>query len=184
MDNRRHISKIYFIKLYNHSRDLNIVINTSGFYTISVQVLFTLNIVILLCHEHYEPFFRQYNQWRISSWLSFLYPSLFSPTQSLLLHHIAAAAAAKSLQSCLTLCGPIDGSPPGSPIPGILQARTLEWVAISFSSAWKWKVKVKSLSRVRLIATPWTATYQAPPAMGFSRQEHWSGLPFPSPIFI
>ena len=90
--------------------------------------------------------------------------------------------AAKSLQSCLTLCDPRDGSPPGSPIPGILQARTLEWVAISFSSAWKWKVKVKLLSRVRLLATPWTAAYQAPPSMGFSRQEYWSGLPLPSPI--
>ena len=81
---------------------------------------------------------------------------------------IPAAAAAKSLQSCPTLCNPIDGSPPGSPVPGVLQARTLEWVAISFSSAWKWKVKVKSLSPVWLLATPWTAGYQAPPSMGFS----------------
>ena len=88
-----------------------------------------------------------------------------------------AAAAAKSLQSCLTLCDPIDGSPPGSPVPRILQARTLEWVAISFSNARKWNVKVKSLSHVRLLATPWTAAYQAPLSMGFSRQEHWSGLP-------
>ena len=87
----------------------------------------------------------------------------------------AAAAAAKSLQSCLTLCNSIDGSPPGSPVPGILQARTLEWVAISFSNAWKWKVKGKSLSHVRPSATSWTATYQAPPPMGFSRQEYWSG---------
>ena len=93
-----------------------------------------------------------------------------------------SAAAAKSLQSCPTLCDPIDGSPPGSPVPGILQARTLEWVAISFSNAWKWKVKVKSLSCVRLLATPWTAAYQAPPLMGFSRQEYWSGVPLPSPI--
>ena len=85
-----------------------------------------------------------------------------------------AAAAAKSLQSCPTLCSPIDGSPPGSPAPGILQARTLEWVAISFSYAWKWKVKVKLLSHVRLLATSWTAAYQAPPSMGFSRQEYWS----------
>ena len=85
------------------------------------------------------------------------------------------AAAAKSRQSCPTLCDLIDGSPPGSPVPGILQARTLEWVAISFSSAWKWKVKGKSLSHVRLLATPWTAAYQAPPSMGFSRQEYWSG---------
>ena len=92
-----------------------------------------------------------------------------------------AAAAAKSLQSCPTLCDPINGSPPGSPIPGILPARTLEWVAISFSNAWKWKLKVKSLSCAQLLATPWTAAYQAPPSMGFSRQECWSGLPLPSP---
>ena len=96
---------------------------------------------------------------------------------------INAAAAAKSLQSCPTLCDPIDGSPPGSPISGILQARTLEWVAISFSSAWKWKVKVKSLSCVWLLATPWTAAYQAPPSLWFSRQEYWSGVPSPSLIF-
>ena len=95
-----------------------------------------------------------------------------------------AAAAAKLLQSCPILCDPIDGSPPGSPIPGILQARTLEWVAISFSNAGKWKVKVKSLSRVRLLATPWTVAYQALPPMGFSRQEYWSGVPLPSPIYI
>ena len=93
----------------------------------------------------------------------------------------AAAAAAKSLQSCPTLCDPIDDSPPGSPVPGILQARTLEWVAISFSNAWKRKVKVKSLSRVWLLETPWTAAYQAPPSLGFSRQESWSGVPLPSP---
>ena len=85
--------------------------------------------------------------------------------------------AAKSLQLCPTLCDPIDGVPPGSAVPGILQARTLEWVAISFSNAWKWKVKVKSLSHVRLLATPWTAAYQAPLSMGFSRQEYWSGVP-------
>ena len=82
-----------------------------------------------------------------------------------------AAAAAKSLQSCPTLCDPIDGSPPGPAVPGILQARTLEWVAISSFNAWKWKVKVKSLSCVGLLATPWTAAPQAPPSMGFSRQE-------------
>ena len=92
------------------------------------------------------------------------------------------AAAAKLLQLCLTLCDPIDSSPPGSPVPGILQARTLEWIAISFSNAGKWKVKVKSLSRVRLLAIPWTAAYQAPPSLGFSRQEHWSGVPLPSPM--
>ena len=91
-------------------------------------------------------------------------------------------AAAKSLQSCLTLCDPRDGSPPGSAIPGILQARTLEGVSISFSNAWKWKVKVKSLSRFRLFTTPWTAAHQAPPSMGFSKKEYWSGVPFPSPM--
>ena len=88
-----------------------------------------------------------------------------------------SAAAAKLLQSCPTLCDPIEGSPPGSPVPGILQARVLEWVAISFSNAGKWKMKVKSLSRVRLLATPWTVAYQAPLSMGFSRQEYWSGVP-------
>ena len=94
--------------------------------------------------------------------------------------------AAKSLQSCLTLCDPTDSSPPGSPVPGILQATTLEWVAISFSNAWKWKVKVKSLSCIWLFVTPWTAAYQAPLSMGFSRQEYWSGVSLPSlgsPIF-
>ena len=95
-------------------------------------------------------------------------------------HMPAAAAAAKSLQSCPTLCNPIDGSPRGSPIPGILQARTLEWVAISFCNAWKWKVKGKSLSRVWPSATPRTAAFQAPLSIGFSRPEYWSGVPLPS----
>ena len=89
-------------------------------------------------------------------------------------------AAAKSLQSCPTLCDPIDSSPPGFPVPGTLQARMMEWVAISFSNAWKWKVKVKSLRPVRLLVTPWTAAYQAPPSMGLSRKEYWSGVPLPS----
>ena len=97
---------------------------------------------------------------------------------------LAAAAATKLLQLCPTLCDPIDCSPPVSPIPGTLQTRILEWVAISFSNAWKWKVKGKLLSHVRLFATPWTADYQAPPSMGFSRQEYWSGLPLPSPILM
>ena len=96
--------------------------------------------------------------------------------------HQAAAAAAKSLQLWPTLCHPRDGSPRGSPVPGILLARTLEWVAISFSRAWKGKAEVKSLSRVRLLATPWTAAYQAPLSMGFSRQEYWNGVPLPSPM--
>ena len=94
---------------------------------------------------------------------------------------VDAAAAAKSLQSCPTLGDPIDDWPPGSPFPGVLQARTLEWVAISFSNAWQWKGKVKSLSHVRLLATPWTAAYQAPLSMGFFSQEYWSGVLLPSP---
>ena len=96
------------------------------------------------------------------------------------LHMRNCIAAAKSLQLCPTLCNPIESSPPGSPVPGILQARTLEWVAIAFSNVWKWKVKVKLLSRVRLLASPWTAAYQTPRSMGFSRQEYWSGVPLPS----
>ena len=106
------------------------------------------------------------------AFLAFLGPPTFLGSWSLV-----AAAAAKLLQSCLTLYDPIDRSPPGSPIPWIFQARTLEWVAISFSNVWKWKVKGKSLSHVWLLATSWTAAYQAPPSMGFSRQEYWSGVP-------
>ena len=113
--------------------------------------------------------------WFICKWLNEIF--LKATMMSLLCYQFAA----KSLQSCPTLCDPRDGSPPGSPIPGILQARTLEWVAISFSNAWKWNVKVKSLSHARLLATPWTAAYQAPPSLGFSRQEYWSGMPLPSP---
>ena len=95
---------------------------------------------------------------------------------------LATAAAAKSPQSCPTLCDPRDGSPSGSPVPGMLQERILKWLAISFSNAWKGKVKVKLLSRVQLLVTPWTVAYQAPPSMGFSRQEYWRALPFPSPV--
>ena len=90
-----------------------------------------------------------------------------SLTMQMMIIFIIAATAAKSLQSCPTLCDPRDGSPTGFPVPGILQARTVEWVAISFSNAWKWKVKVKSLSHARLLATPWTAAYQAPLSMDF-----------------
>ena len=97
--------------------------------------------------------------------------------QAITNYYTAAATAAKSLQLCLTLCNPIDSSPPGSSIPGILQARVLEWVAIAFSDAWKWKVKVTLLSRDWLLVIPWTAAHQAPPSLGFSRQEYWSGVP-------
>ena len=117
---------------------------------------------------------KQISLWVLTFW------GIYSEVK-LLDQMVAAAAAAKLLQSCPTLCDPIDGSPPGSPVPGILQARTLEWVAICFSNAWKWKMKVKLLSRVWLFATPWTAAYQAPLSMGFSRQEYCSGVPLPSP---
>ena len=136
-------------------------------------------------------------QWMFAIWflvpLSFLKPAWTSGSSRftycwslawriLSITLLACAAATKSLQSCLTLCDPIDSSPPGSPVPGILQVRTLEWVAVSFSNIGKWKVKVKSLSHVRLLATPWTAAYQAPLSMGFSRQEYWSRVPLPSPV--
>ena len=113
--------------------------------------------------------------WPYKTWVYFVFLALF--------WHAAATAAAKSLQSRPTLCNPIDGSPPGSSALGILQARTLEWVAISFSNAWNWKVKVKSLSRVWLFMTSWTVAYQAPRYMGVSRQEYWSGVPLPSQLF-
>ena len=118
-------------------------------------------------------------KWNVQGWgfVSFLFRTVCADCSKWL----QAAAAAKSLLSCPTLCDSIDGSPPGASVPGILQARIQEWVAISFSNAWKWKVKVKSLSRVWLLATPWTAAHQAPPSMGFSRQENWSGVPLPSP---
>ena len=87
--------------------------------------------------------------------------------------------------SRVRLCDPRDSSPPGSLVPWILQARALEWVAISFSNAWKWKAKVKSLSRAQLLVTPWTAAHQPSPSRGFSRQEYWSGgVPLPSPICV
>ena len=115
------------------------------------------------------------------SWVDIMLPSS-APCRGVFLSSHCKAATAKSLQSCPTLCDPIDGSPPGSAVPGILQARTLEWVAISFSNAQKWKVKGKSLSHVWLFAAPWTEAYQAPPSMGFSRQAYWSGLPLPFPM--
>ena len=95
---------------------------------------------------------------------------------------LKAAAAAKSLQLCPTLCDPIYGSPPGSSVPGILQARTLEWVAISFSKCMKMKSESEVAQPCLILSDPWTVAYQAPPSMGFSRQEYWSGVPLPSPI--
>ena len=130
--------------------------------TLVFMMIFTVR---KLCSNKYEP------------------DEIFSPGNSSTLRWpvLIGSAAAKSLQSCPTLCDPIDGNPPGSAVPGILQARILEWVAISFSKVRKWKVKVKLLSRVWLLATPWTAAYQAPPSMGLSRQEYWSRVPLPSP---
>ena len=92
----------------------------------------------------------------------------------------AAVAAAKSFQLCPTLCDPTDGSPPGSPVPGILQARTLLWVVISFSNAWKWKVKVKSLSRIRPSATPWTCSLPGSSVHGIfqARVLEWGAIAF------
>ena len=154
-----------------HLKDLRIIsinANTQGHECGSQpKRCLALTCTIASCHKIGKICF--------SSW----YASINTPLAAAA---AAAAAAAKSPQSCPTLCDPIDGSPPGSPIPGILQARTLEWVAISFSSAWKWKAKVKSLSHVWLLAIPWTAAYQAPPSMGFYRQEYWSGVPLPSPF--
>ena len=138
------------------------------------------NGITVQSHNLYEISIGTLSQWSFCILLTNV-SWVLSNSQSQVI--LAAADAAKSLQSYPTLCDPIDGSPSGSTVPGILQPRTLEQVAISFSNAWKWKVKVKSLSCVQLLATPWTAAYQAPLSMGFSRQEYWSGVPLPSPIF-
>ena len=132
-------------------------------YLFALSVLFFLNLLTSFCQSG--------NYFNISFFHFYHFSIIYS-------------FAAKSLQSCPTLCDPIDGSPPGSAVPGILQARTLEWVAISFSSSWKWKVKVKSLSRVQSSVTPWTAAYQAPLPMGFSRQEYWNGVPYIPLLFL
>ena len=157
-----------------------------------VRMLSNLSVLLLLLLER-GCADQEYMAGNQTSWVHTMFcfylwkfRQVNSPCFSFLIYKMrtvrdANAAAAKSLQLCPTLCDPIDGSPPGFPVPGILHARTLVWAAISFSNAWKWKVKVKSLSRVRLLATPWTAAYQAPPFMGFSRQEYWSGVPLPSP---
>ena len=122
--------------------------------------------------------------WELSPWCQLEILTMKSSSCQQTFTSCSSSAAAKLLQSCLTLCDPIDGSPWGSPVPGILQARTVEWVAISFSKAWKWKVKVRSLSHVQSSATPWTAVYQAPLSMGFSRQKYYSGVLLPSLLFL
>ena len=118
--------------------------------------------------------------WNKNVYYIYIYKHIYIHAQKCRVRYYQTICYAKSLQSCPTLWDPIDDSPTGSPIPGILQARTLEWAAISFSNAWKWKVKVKLLSCVWPAATPWTAALQAPPSMGFTRQEYWSGVPLPS----
>jgi len=131
------------------------------FWILSFKLAFSLSsftfIKRLLIPLHYLPvgWCHLHIRWLLTFFSTVLIPACASSSLAFCIMY--SAAAAKSLQSCPTLCDPIDGSPPGSSIPGILQARTLEWVAISFSKAWKWKVKVKSLSRVRLLVTPWTA---------------------------
>ena len=150
--------------VFNHSGELLTLWSRDGTRGIYLANL-TKSTLIL----PYFPLYITFPQFATTKPVSFVLSLL--DKCNLLCWDAAAAAAAKSLQSCPTLCDPIEGSPPGSAIPGILQARTLEWVAISFSNTWKWKVKVKSLSRIRLFATPLTAAHQAPPSMGFSRQE-------------
>ena len=138
---------------------------------------------LITCQSHFVD-----NSWEQASELDSPGSATYLAAWTICQYHLVSSsvffpvycAAPKLHQWCLTLCDPIDGSPLGSSVPGILQVRTLEWLAFSFSNAWKWKVKVKSPSRGRLLATPWTAAYQAPLPMGFSRQEYWSGLPLPS----
>ena len=163
------VSNLYFPVL-NFSTYKNSLFNLVDFWGLKYILFFTTNMYF--SHKEFVLvfYFSSFFFFFCFSFSFFFFWFYFSA---------AAAAAAKSLQLCPTLCDPIDGSPSGSTIPGILQARTLEWVAISFSNAWKWRVKVKSLSHVRLLATPWTAAYQAPASMGFSRQEYWSGVPLP-----
>ena len=162
---------------------------TTGKTTALTRQTFVGKVMFLLLNmlSRLDITFLPRSQRLLISWLQSPSAVLLEPKKiksEQLLIFIAAATADKSLQSCPTLCDPTDSSPPGFPVPGILQVRTLEWVAISFSNAWKWKVKVKSLGHVWLFATPWTAAYQAPPSMGFSRQEYWNGVPLPSPFDI
>ena len=129
-------------------------------------------------HMHVDTCHMQHSK---NSWNA-LSPSVDSRLKTFTVSISTSTAAAKSSQSCPTLCNPIDGSPQGSAIPGILQARTLEWVAISFSNAWKWKVKVKSLSCLTQRPHGLQPTRLLSLSMGFSRQEYWSGVPSPFPI--
>ena len=178
---------------------LYVLLYFSRYRTVWLKCLFfvCLFFVYYLCEKYYRPITVQYYIADCVGWVprvTFEQIGLMNKLdvtnmllewnsfvcRELTVLWVVAASTAKLLQSCPTL--PIDGSPPGSAIPGTLQARTLEWVAISFSNAWKWKVKVKSLSRVWLFTTPCTAAYQAPPSMRCPRREYWSGVPLPSPV--
>ena len=161
-------TRYFFLVLFPLCKD-------SIIYSISCQLLvYTIiqNDRIAFCRTHQSSSNMESRE-TIQMWLF----KLWSPPANVLILLLLLSRFSR-----VRLCDPIDGSPPGSTVPGILQARTLEWVAISFSNAGKWKVKVKSLRRVRLFATPWTAAYQAPASMGFSRQEYWNGVPLPSPV--
>ena len=124
--------------------------------------------------EYYLVLRTRQSYWEKTRWAY----STGNDTHYLAVAYDSAAAAAKSLQLCPTLCDPIDESPPGSPVPGILQARILEWVAISFSSAC---VHAKSLQSCPILCDAMDSSPLAPLSTGSSRQEYWSGLPFPSP---
>ena len=154
-----------------------------GFGAGSLKTSILAPDLLLTCSVPWKGYLTSWNFWfLLSNGHQYHYPTCYKIALRLQwTAAAAAAAAAKSLQLCLTLWDPIDCSLPGSSVPGILQARILEWVAISFSNAWKGKGKVKLLSHVQLLVTPWTAAYQAPASMGFTRQEYWSGLPVPSP---
>ena len=168
-------------RFFHYPADIgNLISGSSAFSKTSLNIrkfwtLWSHNSILFLFHpEHMKSAIVQYGC--LSSSYCVIVPANRRGTRT----KNSAAAAAKSLQSCPTLCDPIDGSPPGSPVPGILQARTPEWAAISFSNAWKWKVKVKSLSHVWLFVTPWTAAYQAPPSMGFFQAKvlEWGAIVF------
>ena len=133
-------------------------------YKIKQYIKKKISVTNYLCNTSAEVSFTEDRNVKLYLSFLFLHLQLLYPLYP---PSLESFSNAKSLHLCPTLCDQIDCSPPGSPVPGILQARTLEWVAISFSNAWKKKVKVKSLSRVRLLATPWTAAYQAPLSMDF-----------------
>ena len=177
----QHINCLHKTWTYTHMRKKKNHLHKKKEKAIPNPVQLRRDVLIVKLFPEMFLYFHQ-SQWNISvsaqCHLHLCYQQKYLNSISTL---IPTTATAKSLQSCPTLCNPIDGIPSDSAIFGILQSRILEWVAISFSNAWKWKVKVKLLSRVWLFVTPWTAAHQGPLSMGFSRQEYWSGVPLPSP---